>query len=905
MLRTHRAGAGQRSKPLLLAIGLGLAFCLTLTLTVPTARADSDLEERERRAVESFERVVRPMLKEKCLGCHGEGETLEASLDLTTRARMLEGGEGGPALEPGDPEASFLYEVVTRESFPVMPPKEANALTDLEREALREWIEAGAPWPESTETEARWTGNEADIWAFRPVQRPEVPGFDRIEFDPEQIRSPMDAFLLKAQQARGLEPAPVADRRTLIRRVTFDLTGLPPTPEEVAAYLEDPAADAKAFDKVIDRLLSSPQYGERWGRHWLDVVRYADTSGYSNDFTRPQAWRYRDYVIRSFNADKPYDQFILEQLAGDELDPEDPEMAIAVGFLRMGPWEHTGMSVAAETRQLFLDDVTHNTVNSFLGLTMGCAKCHDHKFDPLPTRDYYSLQAVFASTQFVERPAPFLPVENTEVSQASQARIQEQIRFNQARLNEIKQKSAAALQALLKEHGVEKLEDLPGNVRPKDNRAGLTEADQERERIYRKGVQLLQEESKRVEPLAFSVEYGPADPDAVFVLANGALDAPGDRVDPGLLSALLEIGEMDRAASTADSWSVPKSEEGRRLALARWIASPENPLTARVMVNRVWQYHFGKGIVASSNNFGKMGQKPTHPELLDWLADEFVAQAWSVKSLHRLILRSAAYQRAGTPKDLEQLKELDPENQLLSYFPPRRLTAEELRDAILNVAGELSPTSGGPPTFPEINRDVALQPRQIMGTVAPAYRESPTREERHRRTIYTAQIRNLPNPLLEVFNAADMNNSCEVRDASTIAPQVFALFNGQFPHDMALTMARRLETLADDLPEQIELAFQLTYGRSPTETEARLCREHVETLLEHHRQVEPLRRETPDQIVRQHVAELTGALFSFVEAWDRGDHEPNLQAADVEPETRALAELCLVLLNSNEFAYVD
>ncbi|CAN5896042.1 PSD1 and planctomycete cytochrome C domain-containing protein [soil metagenome] len=880
-----------------------LALVLVLIMDAGQAYALLHEETAENevrgRAVESFQNLVLPMLRVKCFGCHGEGDKLEAMLDLTTREAMIRGGDGGPALEPGDPGASSLYEVVTRESFPVMPPKEANALTLEELDALRSWIEAGAPWPEVSPA-PDWTTTEADIWSFRPVRKPEVPvqGIDL-----EQVRTPIDAFLLRDLTAKGLQLAPPASRLSLIRRVTFDLTGLPPTPEEVEAFLDDPAPNPEAFDKVIDRLLDSPRYGERWGRHWLDVVRYADTSGYSNDFARPHAWRYRDYVIRSFNTDKPYDRFLLEQLAGDEIDPEDPELAVAVGFLRMGPWEHTGMSVAAETRQLFLDDVTHNTVNSFLGLTMGCAKCHDHKFDPLPTRDYYGLQAVFATTQFADRPATFLATENAHVSPQSQARIQDQIRFNEKRLAEIKRKSAEAVEALLKEHGAEKVEDLPEAIRPRDNRYGLTDSDQERERIYRKGIELLKAESKRVEPLAFSVENGSPDPDAVHILANGALDAPGDLVEPGLLGALLEIGEMERSADS--SWSVPESQDGRRLALARWIASPDNPLTARVMVNRIWQHHFGKGLVASSNNFGKMGQRPTHPELLDWLASEFVDQGWSVKTMHRLIVRSAAYQQAGSPANPETIAELDPENQLLSYFPSRRLTAEELRDAILAVSGELNLNAGGPPSFPEINRDIALQPRQIMGTVAPAYRESPTRAERHRRTIYTVQMRNLPNPLLEVFNAADMNNSCEARDASTVAPQVFALFNGQFPHDMALAMARRLETWADDLPGQIEAGFRLAYGRPPTVEEAQFSRKHVDSMLQYHRQFDPVRKEVPDQIVRHHVAELSGAPFSFVESWDQGEHEPNLQPADVSPETRALAELCLVLLNSNEFAFVD
>ncbi|MBX6312343.1 MAG: DUF1553 domain-containing protein, partial [Isosphaeraceae bacterium] len=668
-------------------------------------------------------------------------------------------------------------------------------------------------------------------------------------------------------------------------------------------FLNDPAPDA--FDRVIERLLASPHYGEQWGRHWLDVVRYADSDGFSNDYERPNAWRYRDYVIRSFNQDKPYDRFIIEQIAGDELAPDDPELAIAVGFLRMGPWEHTGMSVAAVTRQLFLDDVTHNTVTTFLGLTMGCARCHDHKFDPIPTRDYYRVQAVFAPVQFEEAPTPFLPSENINGFEREIEHVREKIRKDEERLRAIKAKADAARQALLDKYGVSSIKDLPEEVRPKDNRYGLTEADQERERVYRKRLELLNRELKRYQPLAFSVSSGGRKEQVptpeVAILIGGSLESPGEKVTPGVLSAVARIAE---ARSEAEEEAIPTADLGRRLALARWIARPDHPLTARVMVNRIWQYHFGKGLVETSNNFGKMGKRPTHPELLDWLATFFVEHGWSIKAMHRLIMKSAAYQRAADHPEMEKIRTADPDNTLLAYFPPRRLTAEELRDAILAVSGELSPTAGGPGTFPEMNRDVALQPRQIMGTIAPAYEPSPRREQRHRRTIYTVQRRNLVNPFQEVFNAADMNVSCERREATTVAPQVFALFNGEFVHDMALAMARRLECLSRDPAGQIDHAFRLAYGRTPSDRERTLCLEHLAAMREQHRAIEPKPETLPDRIVRSHIGELTGARFEFVEDWDLAHLEPNLKPWDVPPETRALAELCLVLLNSNEFVYL-
>ena len=433
-----------------------------------------------------------------------------------------------------------------------------------------------------------------------------------------------------------MRPAPRADRRTLIRRATIDLTGLPPTPEDVEAFVSDRSPDA--FAKLVEQLLASPRYGERWGRHWLDVVRYADTSGYSNDFERPNAWRYRDYVIRSFNSDKPYDQFIREQIAGDELYPGNPEAIIATGFLRAGPWEHTAMSVEAVTRQMFLDDVTHATAATFLGLTVGCARCHDHKFDPIPTRDYYSMQAIFASTEFVRPKLAFLKDENTGGLAAGAARLQEIARRTQAHLDAYKGPQEA-------QSGV-----------------GLDPEKYEAFKLFQKHMQLYKESLDRYEPKAFAVSSGPLEgagdggpnlkyptraayrPVEVKILPGGNIQAPAGAVQPGLLSAVERYGGYPAPA-------VPLTVAGRRTVLANWIADAKNPLTARVMANRVWQYHFGRGIAADANNFGKMGHKPTHPELLDWLAAYFIENGWSVKALHRAIMLSDVYQRSGSHPD--------------------------------------------------------------------------------------------------------------------------------------------------------------------------------------------------------------------------------------------------------------
>ena len=902
-----------------------LAFIVALASSHAVAAEPLSTQEGEK----LFLTQVQPILKRACLGCHGDGTELEGGFDLRTRAGLLKGGDSGtPAVVPGESADSPLYVAVTWTDETKMPPQERNRLSAAEVTAIRDWIDAGAPWPTATaaapavSTKKKWDYKPEDVWAFEPVKRVSVPKADPAA---GPIFNEIDYFVHDKLHAKGLTPAAPADPVTLIRRITIDLTGLPPTPEDVAdfvrAYSRTPAplhsrdsgagareyggTGEEAYAALIDRLLSSPRYGEQQARHWLDVVRYADTAGFSNDFDRPHAWRFRDYVIRSFNADKPYNRFIVEQLAGDELDESEPELAIATGFLRMGPWEHTGMSVAAITRQFFLDDVTDSVGNTFLGLGLRCASCHDHKFDPIPTRDYYRLQAVFAPVTFVERPVPFLPNENTAGIDAATASTRQHLAKAEAAMKLLTDKQNKAIAALLKEKGVKSVKELPENERPNKRDFGYTPEDMGMWKVFNKQIQLRKLEAQRGEPKAFSVTSAGTKHDEpvqdVCVLVGGSLASPAAEVTPGVLSAV--AGSDDAAQPTA--WNtIPESALGRRLALANWIASPTNPLTARVMVNRIWQQHFGRGLVETSNNFGKMGRRPTHPELLDWLANYFVEHGWSVKAMHRLILRSAAYQRGPEPFDAKKTATLDPQNHLLGHFPPRRLTAEELRDHLLAVSGELNLTAGGPSVFPEINEEAALQPRHVMGSMASAYEPSKTRAERNRRTIYTHQMRTLVNPMLEVFNVAGSDKSCERRDATTVTPQVFSLFNGQSVHDSALAMARRLEELSSDTPGRIDQAYRLCFSRAPTDAERKLCLAHVERMLEHHRQVKPVVIKRPDSVTRTMVEELTGEPFSFVEQLDVSNYEPNLKPWDMPAETRALAELCLVLMNSNEFIYV-
>ena len=836
---------------------------------------------------------VLPTLKQKCAGCHGQAQKA-SDLSFESRESLLHGGKRGPAAVPGKAGASLLVSAIEQQGDLKMPP--GAKLPDQEIAAIRRWIDLGAPWVEGAPKAApAWNYTAEDVWAFLPLKPKAVPG-DGIDA--------VDAFILAGLREKQLRPAPRASRVNLLRRATFDLTGLPPTPEEVKAFVDDPADDRQAFTRIVDRLLASPNYGERWGRHWLDVVRYADTGGYSNDFERPNAWRYRDYVIRSFNEDKPYDRFVREQIAGDEIDSNDAGNLIATGFLRMGPWEHTAMSVAAETRQAWLDDVTHTTATAFLGLTMECARCHDHKFDPLPTKDYYRLQSIFATTEFADRPAPFLPGEQRPDFTQGRERV--------TRLLEMSQKKIADYDDLIKQRlaaktGAASIGDIPKDALTKAIKSKdlLTPEESERLKIYTKRVELYSRSIKRYDATAYTVSDGPFDakdkakwqPPDTFILPVGNLKTPGEKVTPGVLSAVYRYDQPAYA-------DVPSAVGGRRLALADWIANPKNPLTARVIVNRVWAWHFGRGIAGNPNNLGKMGEKPTNPALLDWLANDFVEHGWSIKRLHRTIMLSDAYQRAADPVDPKVMEKIDPDNKFLSYFSPRRLEAEELRDGILQVSGELSRDTGGPGTFPEINEDVARQPQQIMGTLMPAYRPSPTRAERHRRTIDTFQKRDLIDPFLDVFNGPSVNESTEERAATTVPTQVFALFNSQFVHDMALAFAARVEAAGGDTNAKLNRAFLYALNRLPREQERRSAVEFVRKRMADQGQRQPAAKSARVPLVRSITSELTGAEVRIEEDADPAHYEENLQLRDVPAETRALAELALVLFNLNEFVYV-
>ena len=894
-------------------------------------------EEAEAKAI-FFALKVLPIFKNKCLACHGEdpNDELRGEYDMRTRAGLIKGGESEEiAVIAGNPEESPLFLAVTwDDGYSQMPPKENDRLSEEQVAVLKTWIKDGAVWPDKL-PQLKHTGNDwnqtdadgtisvrtsgglsddwtyrrydpVDLWAYRPIEKQNIPW----KALPASLKSnnPIDAFIYEGYNARKLKPAEQADKLTLIRRVTFDVTGLPPTTEEVEIFLQDNSADA--YERLVDHLLSSSHYGERQAQHWLDVVRYADSAGYANDFERPHAWRYRDYTVRSFNQDKPFDQFLTEQIAGDELyeaGDKDPELLIATGFLRMGPWEHTGMSVAAETRQLYLDDVLNGVGQTFLGHNTTCFKCHDHKFDPLPTRDYYSMQAIFAPVQLVNRVVPFQKHENTsllkEERPITDARLKDKNvnighvsrEYDRLKKSGADQKTLDAMQQDLEDEalGLNKIEKKREGALAKERSRYNAWAMS----VYNGSLKVLSNKTTMLMPKKRGIT-----PQDIMILAGGSLEAPTEKVTPGVMSVVFGVAGTEDPGKAND---VSSEINGRRLGFAQWIASSENPLTSRVYANRLWQQHFGKGIAENANNFGKMGKKPTHPELLDFLASYLTEHNWSTKAVHKLILMSHTYRLSSQHADQKTLDKVDPDNNSWVRFNPRRLSAEELRDGMLSISGELNKEMGGLPVRPEINMEVAMQPRHVMGSVAPAYQPNIRPEQRNRRTLYAMKIRSLRDPMLEVFDQPSPELSCERRDQSTVTPQVFSLFNGQNSYDRSLALAAKLEKQSNTKEEQVNAAFQLLYGRDANQSELQASLKHLAKMTVHHKQPPPVRVDPPTSVDREMVEEMTGLLFAWTEKLDIfSQYESDLKPWDVEPSTRALADLCLVLFNSNEFVYI-
>jgi cytochrome c553 len=733
-------------------------------------------------AAEHFERKVRPLFVTHCLKCHGP-EKSKGGLRLDSAASLTRGGDSGPAVIPGKPDESLLLRAVRQAGDVKMPPD--SKLKDQEIADLIAWVRAGAVWPDGgaakpvvTDAEAgrtRFTPEQKAFWAFQPVR----------DLTPPPVRdtawptSPLDHFILARLEAKGLSPAPRADRRTLIRRVTFDLTGLPPTPQEIDAFLAD--ASPEAFAKVVDRLLKSPHYGERWARHWLDVVRYADTTANDANAVMRFAYRYRDYVVDAFNRDLPFDQFIVEQLAGDLLPPTGDltQMAsrvIATGFLMVGP-KALAETDKEQSRLDVVDDQIDVTGRAFLGLTLGCARCHDHKFDPIPTRDYYSLAGIFRSTEV----------------------------FQDENRNATMWQEWPLLQ-------------LPGE----------------------KPLMVMAPKEGRPVDLRVHVR--------------------GNRFNPGAPAPRRFLQILAREGHAP----LTTSQSGR-LELARWIASPKNPLTARVMVNRLWQHHFGTGLVATGDNFGARGERPSHPELLDWLAARFVEGGWSVKAMHRLMLLSSTYQMAGRPDP--QALAADPNDRLLWRMPRRRLEAEALRDAVLAASGQLDRAVGGGEGSAFLYAEAEVLDAKRGFAPNRVKSDHPYYTDSVRRSIYLPVVRNMLPDVLALFDAADPNGVTAVRNETTVPSQALFLLNHPFVRGQARYFAQSLLADAKARDEdRVRSAFVRALGRPPSAEE---------------------------------TAEAVAHLGEYAaRALERVRPEPDVRLA-------AWQSFCQMLFCSNEFLYVD
>lgn len=844
---------------------------------------------------------------------------------------MVRGGDTGSALIPGDSTASTLFRRVASGEM----PKRDRKPTPAEIELLKRWIDRGAPTlrdePESLPAGMQITAEEQAHWSFQPIRRPTVPALR----DPAlraRARTPVDLFIGARLEAQGLRFSADAPRRLLIRRLSFDLRGVPPEPEEIEAFESDSAPDA--YERLVDRWLASPRYGERWGRHWLDVAGYADSEGYTNDDTpRPYAYKYRDYVLAAFNADKPFDRFLEEQLAGDELalerhstleaaaqDPEAREWLIATGFLRMGAdGTASGGVDATVARNQVVADAIKIVSSSLLGLTVGCAQCHDHRYDPIPQTDYYRLRAVLEPAFDPARwrkPSERLVSLYTDVDRACAASVEaEAARMGTAR----EAAQQRFLEEALRRHLDEKFEAPLREVLWEAFRTPAAQRTEEQKRLLREhpsanitpGV-LYQyhpkaaEELKAMDARIAEVRSRRPSEDFISILSEGGGEVPVTRrfhrgdpgqpreaVAPGTLSVLVSGGGSPGLEVPAPG-SRAGASSGRRLAFARWVVGERNPLTARVLVNRVWMHHFGRGLVGTPGDFGLLGERPTHPELLDWLASVWVSPSvvdgarsgqglgWSLKALHRLLVLSTTY-RQSSARDAGG-DSSDPDNRWYGRMAVQRLDAESVRDAMLSASGVLAGRLYGSPV--PVREDVVGQvvvgiDRKQGDNKMPV--EVPIGEDEFRRSVYVEVRRSKPLAFLNAFDAPVMEVNCERRAVSTVAPQALMLMNSAFVLQQARALAERVEREAlPDAAARIARAWHLAYGRAPTAREvdraSHFLREHGEAEAEAEGEAETAGRRGPGSMPR---------------------HSPS------EPTPLAWRSLCQVLLGSNEFLYLD
>lgn len=769
---------------------------MVVGLASPLSAAETPTPEQLR----FFETNIRPLLATHCYKCHG-AEKQESNLRLDTYAGIAKGGAAGPAMMPGKPEQSLLITAIGYQDADLKMPPEKK-LVDKQIADLREWIRLGAPHPDAGSVPSV-APRKIDLekgrqfWAFQPPVDAPLPAVK----DAAWPQSPIDHFVLAQLEAKGLRPARSADKRTLLRRATFDLTGLPPSPEEVAEFLADDSP--QAFARVVDRLLASPRYGERWGRHWLDVARYADSNGLDENIAHGNAWRYRDYVAAAFQNDKRYDRFVVEQLAGDLLPAADPaarhEQLIATGFLSLGP------KVLAEGDEMkmemdIIDEQLDTLGRSVLGLTLGCARCHDHKFDPLLTDDYYGLAGIFKSTRTMEH---FKRIarwnENSLASEADLARKAEHEQRVAAAKKQIDEVVNAAKQKIGTATNEADLKMIAETQFPAETQAELKK--------LREDVAKL-EKAAPIMPSAMGVIEGTAGDLAVHI--RGSHLTLGEKIPrrfPLVFTASEASSGIPQNSGLLANSATPSNQSGR-LQMAQWITDPGHPLTSRVIVNRVWRWRFGQGIVASPDNFGLLGERPINQPLLDWLARRFVADGWSIKTLHRLTMLSSTYQMSGQFN--EAAAAADPENRLLWRFPTRRLDAEEIRDSLLAVSGQLDLSMGGS-LLHVGNREFFFDHTS----------KDTTKYDSRRRSIYLPVVRNHLYDVFELFDFHDPSVLSGDRTVSTIAPQALFMLNSDLVAKSCEELAKDLLSRADlDDTTRERLLFQRAYGRDPTAVEA-------------------------------------------------------------------------------------
>ncbi len=744
------------------------------------------------------------ILASNCAQCHGPQLQMSA-FRLDTRDGLIKGGAKGPAINPGNAANSRLISMVTHAVEPAMPP--GKPLPEADIAALRSWIDAGAPWPKDGGAQ---TVQASSWWSFQPVKRPmaSAPG-----------QHPVDTFIAAKLAEKNLSPIEPASKAALVRRAYFDLHGLPPTYEQSQKFIHD--SSPGAWEKLIDELLESPRYGEKWGRHWLDLVRYGDTSGFEQDPYLLDAWRYRDYVIDSFNADKPYDRFVQEQIAGDEFWPDDPEARVGTGYFTVGTNRDMLYKVEDINRVEQLTDFVDTTSSVFLGLTVGCARCHDHKFDPISQRDYYRMQAIFVPAVkhriFLQYNAARGYDIQANYREFKLRDIGEEISTIQKPYQQkVKERKIAALGSPLREafqaEEASRTDEQKVLVNANPNAVKVSQDEMwkelsadDRARLETLGRRLIGMYANHTSgPIAPGVmDLDRVAPDA-FMPERGQ-SGMGLKVQPGLLTVL---GGGDIPEPPADAVTT-----FRRKALAGWLTNPDHPLTARVMANRVWQYHFGRGLTATPSDFGTRGSAPSHPELLDFLASEFVSKKWSVKALHRLIMTSAAYQRGSD--ETQQARSIDPENIYLSHFSRRRLQAEEVRDSVLQVAGSLNMEMHGRPVVPPQTKEELYGMSQSPENFWPV---SWNKTDHTRRSVYLLIRRSHRSPLLEAFDGPDGTQHCARRDSSTVAPQSLTLFNSDFAYNQARELSQRLAS-EGTRPDLITAAFRRALSRDPTPSE--------------------------------------------------------------------------------------